>query len=194
MPRPCPPVSAVIHPASLFLPSLNPPGHPRSAHRPIRLRYYQSSNLSPSSSMAAQVVAAAGAAAAARPLGGGSGADGLRPSSRLQLGTCASRERWSGAAATRCRRDTQVVSVISRAPRTEAEVLPVSPDDDAAVKVAPPSSSSYRLIDLYDCAALAEWRGTGQVSSYCRVVPIGRRNWLSLTVKLDLGSLSCLRW
>ncbi|CAO2204250.1 unnamed protein product [Urochloa humidicola] len=86
--------------------------------------------------MAAQVVAASGAAAAAaRPLAGGSGADGLRPSPRLlQLGACASRERWGGAVAARARRESQVVSVISRAPRTEADVLPVSPDDDAAVK------------------------------------------------------------
>lgn len=89
--------------------------------------------------MAAQVVAASGTAAAAatRALGGGSGADGLRPSPRLQLGTCASRERWGGGAvAARARRNSQVVSVISRAPRADPEVLPVSPDDDAAVKVA----------------------------------------------------------
>jgi len=81
------------------------------------------------------VAGASGAAAAARLLGGGSGADGLRPSPRLQLArACASWERWGGAAAARARRGSQAVSVISRAPRAESKVLPVSPDDDAAVK------------------------------------------------------------
>lgn len=76
------------------------------------------------------MVAAAGTAVA-RPLGGGSGPDAPRGGARM------TRERWSGAAvAARGRRESQLVSVISRAPRTEAEVLPVSPDDDAAVKVA----------------------------------------------------------
>lgn len=71
---------------------------------------------------------AAAGAAAARPLGGGSGTDALRSAARMP------RERWSGAVAARGRRESHVASVISRAPRTEAEVLPVSPDDDAAVK------------------------------------------------------------
>ncbi|WVZ69395.1 hypothetical protein U9M48_018186 [Paspalum notatum var. saurae] len=87
--------------------------------------------------MAAQVVAASGTAAAAvsRPLGvggGGSGADALalRPAAAR-----VPRERWGGAVSARPRRESQVVSVISRAPRAEPEVvLPVSPDDDAAVK------------------------------------------------------------
>ncbi|ONM39620.1 Pyruvate kinase [Zea mays] len=77
--------------------------------------------------MAAQVVAAAGTPVA-RPLGGGSGADALRPAARMP------RERRTGAVAARGRRESQVVSVISRAPRPDAGVLPVSPDDDAAVK------------------------------------------------------------
>ena len=80
--------------------------------------------------MAAQVVAAAGTAVA-RPLGDGSGANAVpRAGARMP------RERWGGAVAARGRRESQVVSVISRTPRPEAEVLPVSPDDDAAVKVA----------------------------------------------------------
>lgn len=66
----------------------------------------------------------------ARLLGGGSGADALRPTARMP------RERRTGAVAARGRRESQVVSVISRAPRPDAGVLPVSPDDDAAVKVA----------------------------------------------------------
>jgi len=73
------------------------------------------------------VVAAAGTPVA-RPLGGGSGADALRPAARMP------RERRTGAVAARGRRESQVVSVISRAPRPDAGVLPVSPDDDAAVK------------------------------------------------------------
>lgn len=101
----------------------------------------------------AQVVAAAGCAAAARPLGGGSGADSLRPAARLPFGVCQARERWSGAVAARGRRESPVVSVISRAPSADAEVLPVSPDDDAAVKVAPPSSY------LTGTSLIACWRG-----------------------------------
>ncbi|XP_066312249.1 pyruvate kinase isozyme G, chloroplastic-like [Miscanthus floridulus] len=78
--------------------------------------------------MAAQVVAAAGTAVA-RPLRDGSGANAVpRAGARMP------RERWGGAVAARGRRESQVVSVISRASRPEAEVLPVSPDDDAAVK------------------------------------------------------------
>ncbi|EEC71813.1 hypothetical protein OsI_04452 [Oryza sativa Indica Group] len=84
----------------------------------------------------AQVVAAAGTAAAVaavgRPLvGGGSGADALRPAVRLSFAP-----RWCGgsAGAARARRESAVTSVISRAPRLDAEVLPVSADDDADVK------------------------------------------------------------
>ncbi|TVU35665.1 hypothetical protein EJB05_17566 [Eragrostis curvula] len=82
----------------------------------------------------AQLVAAAGTAAAARSLGGGSGADMLRPAAaRLQpLAAGAARVAWSGA--VRGRRESQVASVISRAPRPDAEVLPVTPDDDLSVK------------------------------------------------------------
>ncbi|GJN18172.1 hypothetical protein PR202_gb05306 [Eleusine coracana subsp. coracana] len=77
----------------------------------------------------AQLVAAAGTAATARPLVGGSGADAHRPAAaRLQPLAVA----WSGA--VRGRRESQVTSVISRAPRLDAEVLPVTPDDDATVK------------------------------------------------------------
>ena len=84
--------------------------------------------------MAAQVVAAAGTAVA-RPLGGGSGLDAAPRGGGVAR---MPRERWGGAVAARGRRDreSQVVSVISCAPRSQAEVLPVSPDDDAAVKVA----------------------------------------------------------
>uniref|UniRef100_A0A8R7PUD6 Pyruvate kinase n=2 Tax=Triticinae TaxID=1648030 RepID=A0A8R7PUD6_TRIUA len=78
----------------------------------------------------AQVVAAAGAAGAARPLGGASGADSLRPVARLPFGPRDLRERWSGSVASRGRREHPVASVIS----ADAEVLPVSPDDDAVVK------------------------------------------------------------
>jgi hypothetical protein len=70
-------------------------------------------------------------AAAARPLGGGSAAEALR-SAAASLQPLA-RASWSRAA--RGRRESQVASVISRAPRAESEVLPVTPDDDAAVKV-----------------------------------------------------------
>ncbi|XP_062217073.1 pyruvate kinase isozyme G, chloroplastic-like [Phragmites australis] len=86
--------------------------------------------------MAQVVVAAAGtAAAAARPLCGVSGADALRPAAaRLPSAVGAGTERWSGAVAARDRRESQVVSVISHAPGADTEVLPVSPDDDAAVK------------------------------------------------------------
>ena len=82
----------------------------------------------------AQVVAAAaaGGAGAARPLGGASGTDSLRPAGRLPF----ARERWTGSVASRGRRDSPVASVISRAPRADTEVLPVSPDDDAVLKVA----------------------------------------------------------
>lgn len=93
----------------------------------------------------AQVVAAAGTAAAVaavgRPLGGGgSGADALRPAARLSFAP-----RWCGgsAGAARARRESAVTSVISRAPRLDAEVLPVSADDDADVKVLSISLSSY---------------------------------------------------
>ncbi|XP_015688135.2 plastidial pyruvate kinase 2 [Oryza brachyantha] len=84
----------------------------------------------------ARVVAAAGAAAAAaagRPLGGSGSVD--RPAAaRLSFAPRdAARERWGGAAA-RGRRESAVTSVISRAPRLDAEVVPVSADDDADVK------------------------------------------------------------
>ncbi|XBI18399.1 hypothetical protein VPH35_060192 [Triticum aestivum] len=78
----------------------------------------------------AQVVAAAGAAGAARPLGGASGADSLRPVARLPFGPRDARERWSGSVASRGRREHPVASVIS----ADAEVMPVSADDDAVVK------------------------------------------------------------
>ncbi|XBI28068.1 hypothetical protein VPH35_052381 [Triticum aestivum] len=78
----------------------------------------------------AQVVAAAGAAGAARPLGGASGADSLRPVARLPFGPRDVRERWSGSVASRGRREYPVASVIS----ADAEVLPVSPDDNAVFK------------------------------------------------------------
>lgn len=78
----------------------------------------------------AQLVAAAGAAGAARPLGGASGADSLRPVARLPFGPRDARERWSGSVASRGRRQYPVAPVVS----ADAEVLPVSPDDDAVVK------------------------------------------------------------
>ncbi|KAG8055975.1 hypothetical protein GUJ93_ZPchr0001g32790 [Zizania palustris] len=81
---------------------------------------------------------AAATAAAARPLGGGgSGADALRPAGRLSFAPRDARERWGGgsaAAAVRGRRQSTVASVVSRAPRLDAEVLPVSADDDVDVK------------------------------------------------------------
>ncbi|KAL5227849.1 hypothetical protein ABZP36_016114 [Zizania latifolia] len=81
---------------------------------------------------------AAATAAAARPLGGGgSGADALRPAGRLSFAPRDARERWWGggsAAAVRGRRESTVASVVSRAPRLDAEVLPVSADDDVDVK------------------------------------------------------------
>uniref|UniRef100_A0A0E0JLZ6 Pyruvate kinase n=1 Tax=Oryza punctata TaxID=4537 RepID=A0A0E0JLZ6_ORYPU len=82
----------------------------------------------------AQVVVASGTAAAAasavgRPLGGGGSGD--RPAARLSFAP-----RWGGGSAgvARGRRESAVTSVISRAPRLDAEVLPVSADDDADVK------------------------------------------------------------
>ncbi|XP_047057073.1 plastidial pyruvate kinase 2 [Lolium rigidum] len=81
--------------------------------------------------MAQVVAAAAGGAGAARPLGGAPGTDTLRPAARLPFGP---RERWSGSVASRGRRDSPVASVISRAPRPDTDVLPVSPDDDAVLK------------------------------------------------------------
>jgi hypothetical protein len=108
--------------------------------------------------MAQVVAAAAGGAGAARPLGGPPGTESLRPAARLPFGP---RERWTGSVASRGRRDSPVASVISRAPRPDTEVLPVSPDDDAVLKVAA-------------CSYLLDWHLSWSLAGELRwILPFG---------------------
>jgi hypothetical protein len=109
------------------------------------------------------------------------------------------RGRWNGAA--RSRRESQVASVIGRAPRADAEVLPVTPDDDAVVKVAhaplPPPPHTDGLAGIALMGAIPHlWvdLGVDVVAEVWGYLPSCKRawNWLSLMEKLDIGSLSRL--
>ncbi|RLM48553.1 hypothetical protein C2845_PMPSC017835 [Panicum miliaceum] len=126
--------------------------------------------------MAARVVVASGAAGVkVAPLGGRSGADGLRPPRRMQLGACAPRERWGGSAATRARRGSQAaLFFLLPAPSWDAPVGDVaSPAGGArhfhfawdlllvhAISISHASSSPHcdPALRRYDCWSQREGR------------------------------------